>query len=130
MKVSASEGLAVRRRVMGGGHVAARQAGTDTFEAPLQDFLNENCWGFTWIRAGLELRERSLIALTALAAGGHWTEFAAHVRGALRNGWTEAELQEAFLHLAVYLGAPATVEAFRTGARAVAEHRTEAVQDS
>jgi 4-carboxymuconolactone decarboxylase len=36
-----------------------------------------------------------------------------HVRGAVRNGCTEQEIQEVLLQTAVYCGAPAALESFR-----------------
>ena len=36
-----------------------------------------------------------------------------HVRGALRNGCTVAEIRDTLLQVAIYCGVPAGVEAFR-----------------
>jgi 4-carboxymuconolactone decarboxylase len=36
-----------------------------------------------------------------------------HVRGAVRNGCSEVEIQEALLQAAAYAGVPAGLEAFR-----------------
>ena len=40
-------------------------------------------------------------------------EFKVHVRGALRNGCTAAEIRDTLLQVAVYCGIPAGVEAFK-----------------
>jgi 4-carboxymuconolactone decarboxylase len=48
-------------------------------------------------------------------------EFAAHVRGAIRNGCTITEIQEVILQTAVYCGAPAALEAVRVAERVLAE---------
>lgn len=40
-------------------------------------------------------------------------ELAVHVRGAIRNGLTEAEIREALLQTTIYCGVPAGVEAFK-----------------
>ena len=114
-------GVAMRRKVLGNEYVDASLNAADDFTKPLQDYLNENCWGATWLRPGLDLKSRSLITLTALAAGSKWSEFKTHTRGALRNGWTADELREAFLHMGVYLGVPTAVEAFRVAQQIVAE---------
>lgn len=108
-----ADGLAMRKQVLGEDYVAAALERSDDFTRPLQDFLNEHCWGAAWARPELDPKSRSLITLTALAAGGKWTELASHARGALRNGWTPEELREALLHMGVYLGVPTAVEAFR-----------------
>jgi 4-carboxymuconolactone decarboxylase len=36
-----------------------------------------------------------------------------HYKGAIRNGLTDAELEDALIQIAVYCGIPAGVEAFR-----------------
>jgi 4-carboxymuconolactone decarboxylase len=50
-------------------------------------------------------------------------EFAVHVRGALVNGATEAEIQEVLLQTAIYVGVPAALESFRIADRILKEHR-------
>jgi len=114
------DGLRVRREVLGPEYVDRALNAADAFTRDLQDYLSSNCWGAVWVRPGLDRRSRSLATLTALAATGKWTEFKTHVRGALRNGCTAEELKELFLHLAVYLGVPTAVEAFRAAQPIVA----------
>jgi 4-carboxymuconolactone decarboxylase len=46
-----------------------------------------------------------------LIANGRFTQFAAHVHGAIANGVTELELRELSLHAQLYCGIPAAVEA-------------------
>jgi len=99
--------------VLGPEYVKAAKANASPFAAEMQDYLAENCWGLVWDREGLDRRARSLVTLTALASGSKWSEFATHVRGAIRNGVTETELREAIFQMAVYLGVPTAVEAFR-----------------
>jgi 4-carboxymuconolactone decarboxylase len=106
-------GLKVRREVLGDEFVDKAMATADEFTQPLQDLLNENCWGYIWTREALPRRTRSLVTLAFLAALRATTELKAHVRGALRNGCTKEEIQEVLLQAAVYLGVPAGVEAFR-----------------
>lgn len=48
-------------------------------------------------------------------------ELAVHVRGALTNGCTRQEIQEALLQTLVYCGAPAALEAFRVAEGVLAE---------
>ncbi len=117
----AARGLEARKQVLGADYVDNAIRNADDFTLPLQDFLNENCWGLVWARAGLEPATRSMITLTALAAGNKWNEFKAHTRGALRNGWTKDELREAILHMAVYLGLSTAPEAFRAASSIVSE---------
>jgi 4-carboxymuconolactone decarboxylase len=50
-------------------------------------------------------------------------EFGAHVRGALNNGATAAEIQETLLQTAVYVGVPAALESFRIADAILKEDR-------
>lgn len=111
-------GEAVRRRVLGDDYVDRAMNGADAFSKPLQDVLNEYCWGMAWTDDGLDLKQRSLLNLGMLAASNRMHEFGLHFRGAIRNGLTDRELQAALVQIAVYCGVPAGVEAFRV-ARAV-----------
>ena len=106
-------GLKVRREVLGDEFVDKAMASANAFTQPLQDLLNENCWGTIWTREALPRRTRSLVTLAFLSALRATTELKTHVRGALRNGCTVEEIQEVLLQAAVYLGVPAGVEAFR-----------------
>lgn len=114
------EGEAVRRRVLGDDYVDRAKAGADAFSVPLQDLLNEYCWGLGWTDDGLDLKQRSLLNLGMLAASNRMHEFGIHFRGAIRNGLSDRELQAALLQIAIYCGVPAGVEAFRV-ARAIRE---------
>ncbi|MEI6108456.1 MAG: carboxymuconolactone decarboxylase family protein [Actinomycetes bacterium] len=114
-------GLEMRKQVLGADYVERSLANSNDFSAPLQDFLNENCWGLVWTREGLDPKIRSVVTLTALAAGNKWNEFRTHIRGAMNNGWTSDELREMILHMAVYLGVPTALEAFRAASEVVNE---------
>ena len=54
-----------------------------------------------------------MITLTALVARGHHEELAMHVRAALTNGLTVAEIREVLLQSAIYCGVPDANAAFR-----------------
>jgi 4-carboxymuconolactone decarboxylase len=58
-------------------------------------------------------RVRSLLNLAMLTILDRPAELTAHVRGALTNGCTETEIQEALPQAAVYAGMPAGLAAFR-----------------
>lgn len=106
-------GLTVRREVMGDDFVERALQGASEFTRPLQEHLNEHCWGATWNREGLPRKVRSLVTLAMLTALKCPQELKGHVRGALRNGCSPEEIREVLLHAAVYCGAPAAVDAFR-----------------
>jgi 4-carboxymuconolactone decarboxylase len=118
-------GLQLRRRSLGDSHVDNALAATTEFTRPIQEYVTETCWGDIWSRPGLDLRTRSLINLGMLTALNRMTEFGVHVRGAVRNGCTESEIQEVLLQTAAYCGAPAALEAFRVAERVLHELRDE-----
>lgn len=118
--MGSSAGEKVRREVMGDEFVDRALAGADALSQPLQDHINEHCWGAVWNRPELDRRTRSLVTIAMLAALKASQELKGHVRGALRNGCSKEEIREVLLQAAVYCGAPAAVEAFRA-AREVME---------
>lgn len=113
------KGLAMRRQVMGDTFVDKAFGDMTPFTEPIQQHITRKAWGDVWQRDGLDLKTRSLITVAMLTALGKQHELKGHVRGALNNGVTPAELQEVLLHAAVYCGVPTAVEAFRTAASVV-----------
>ena len=112
-------GLATRRQVMGEDFVARALNGMTDFTRPIQEHITARAWGDVWQRPGLDLKTRSLVTVAMLTALGKQNELKGHLRGALNNGATPAELQEVLLQAAVYCGVPTAVEAFRTAAEVV-----------
>ncbi len=108
-----ARGLDIRRAVLGDAWVDRAFARTTELDRAFQEMLTTWCWGAVWGRPGLPRHTRSLLNLAMLGALGHHEELALHVRGALRNGVSEAEIGEVFLQLAVYAGVPAANSAFR-----------------
>lgn len=106
-------GLAVRKAVLGAEYVERALADTDEFSQPLQELVTENAWGTVWTRDILNRRERSLITVAMLIALNRPHELKLHLRGALNNGLSKAEIRELLLHASVYCGMPAAVDAFR-----------------
>ncbi len=106
-------GLAKRKKVLGAAHVERSLGQTSEFSRPIQELVTEYCWGAVWTRDGLEDRTRSIVNLAMLAALNRGHELGVHVRGAIRNGVTIDEIQEVLLQVAIYVGVPASLEAFR-----------------
>jgi len=115
----------VRREVLGDEHVEHALAAGSPFTRPFQDFITRYAWAGVWARDGLDRRFRSAITLALLAASGREEELAIHVRAALRNGCSEAEIAEVFIHTAVYAGVPAANAAFAVARRVLAEEGRE-----
>jgi len=113
------KGLATRKQVMGEEFVANALGKMTEFTCPIQEHITAKAWGDVWQRPGLDLKTRSLITVAMLTALGKQHELKGHLRGALNNGATPAELQEVLLHAAVYCGVPTAVDAFRTASEVV-----------
>ncbi len=113
------KGLARRKQVMGEDFVANAFGKATDFTLPMQHYITKNAWGDVWQREGLDLKTRSLITVAMLIALGKQHELKGHVRGALNNGASVAEIQEVLLHASIYCGVPAAVEAYRSAAEVV-----------
>jgi 4-carboxymuconolactone decarboxylase len=105
-------GLRVRREVLGDEHVDRAIEATTPFTEPFQDLITRYAWGSVWDRPGLDRRTRSAITLAVLTALGRERELAMHVRAALGNGLSQAEIGEVLLHTAIYAGVPTANAAF------------------
>ena len=108
------KGLKVRTEVMGAAHVKRSLDAATAFTQPLQDWIIEHAWGTTWQDDSVLPRKyRSLVTLGFLIAQKSPNELKGHIRGAINNGATVAEIREVLMHSLPYCGAPATQEAFR-----------------
>jgi 4-carboxymuconolactone decarboxylase len=106
------QGMRIRREVLGDEHVDEAVARTTEDTADFQDLITRYAWGEIWARPGLDRRTRSAITLMALVALNREHELAMHIRAALRNGLSRAEIKEVLLQSAIYCGVPAANAAF------------------
>ena len=90
-------GLKLRREVLGASYVDASVAGADEFMSAFQRITTEWCWGYAWGREGLDRKTRSMVNLAMLTALGKPSEIKLHVKGALANGVSVAEIKEGAL---------------------------------
>jgi 4-carboxymuconolactone decarboxylase len=125
-----TEGMAVRRDVLGSAPVDRAVAGTDGFTAEFQELITRYAWGEIWTRDGLDRRTRSAITLAMLATLRADAELALHVRAALRNGLRPDEIKEVLLQVAIYAGVPAANTAFAIAQRVFAEPPAEPAPES
>jgi 3-oxoadipate enol-lactonase/4-carboxymuconolactone decarboxylase len=79
---------------------------------PWQDFITRAAWGETWGNPTLPWKTRSLVTLAMMVALGREAEFKLHLKPAMKNGVSAAELQALLLHAAIYAGVPAVNGAF------------------
>ncbi|WP_144109768.1 carboxymuconolactone decarboxylase family protein [Paraburkholderia sp. BCC1886] len=81
------------------------------FTPDLAAFVDTTLYSQIWSDPSLSPRERSLVTVAALIAGGHLDELPAHLRRAVSNGVTREQLAAAITHLAFYAGFPAAISA-------------------
>ena len=81
------------------------------FTPKLAQFVDATLYPQIWSDPAMSPRDRSLITVAALIAGGHSEELPAHLRRAVSNGVTQEELSAAITHLAFYAGFPAAITA-------------------
>ncbi|MGO4543041.1 carboxymuconolactone decarboxylase family protein [Paenibacillus sp. 2TAB19] len=82
--------------------------------APKFAELNDDVlFGEVWSRENeLSPRDRSVITVSALIAGGNFEQLPAHLQRAKANGVTQEEIAEMITHLAFYTGWPKAWSAF------------------
>jgi 4-carboxymuconolactone decarboxylase len=120
-KETYERGLKNRREVLGAEYVDNAIATADDFSRPLQELVTEYCWGAVWDRPGLDRKTRSIINLAMLSALNRPHELKLHIKGALNNGLSKAEIGEVLLQTAVYCGVPAAVDSFRSAREVFAQ---------
>lgn len=118
------KGMAMRRKVAGDKAIDQAMTNADDFSMPMQELVTEFCWGAVWTRPDLDLRSRSILNLGMLAALNRQDELAGHIRGAINNGVTKAEIRECLLQVAVYVGMPAGLSSFKVARQVFADLET------
>ena len=81
------------------------------FAPALVGFTDDVLFAQVWTRPELSPRDRSLVTVAALVAGGNTEQMVGHLNLAKQNGLTEEELIEAITHLAFYAGWPKAMSA-------------------
>lgn len=114
-------GMVVRREVLGDQHVDRAMAAATDLTADFQQLLTRYAWGEIWARPGLDRRTRSCITVAMLVALHRPEELALHLRAAVTNGVTRAEVKELLLQTAIYCGLPAANAAFAIAERVLGE---------
>ena len=94
---------------------AAWKKQLDEFAPGSSDWVVEAVFGGTYQREGLELRDRQMLNMAALAAmGGVEPQLTWHIKTAVDiAGMSNEEVAECFVHLMPYIGVPKTLAAMR-----------------
>ncbi|MFO1111822.1 MAG: carboxymuconolactone decarboxylase family protein [Bradyrhizobium sp.] len=115
------KGLGIRKAVLGEAFVTNAMKNVDSFNAPLQDLLNEYCWGAVWGREELPRKTRSMLNIAMISILNRPHELRTHLKGALTNGVTREEIREILMQVAIYAGMPAAVDGVRIAREVFAE---------
>jgi 4-carboxymuconolactone decarboxylase len=83
------------------------------FAPKLVELTDDVLFGDVWTRTELSPRDRSLITVAALIAGGNTEQLPGHLNRVRENGLSETELVEVITHLAFYAGWPRAMSAIR-----------------
>jgi 4-carboxymuconolactone decarboxylase len=78
----------------------------DDFAPKLAELTDDILFEDVWNRPELNPRDRSLITVAVLTAGGNTEQLASHLGRAIDNGLTREELIEAITHVTLYAGWP------------------------
>jgi 4-carboxymuconolactone decarboxylase len=106
-------GEQIMGELMGEGYLERRAGQRNEFNAVLQDYSAEVCFGRTWSRDGIDRKLRSVVNIAMLVALGRPNQLRHHIEGALNNGCSVQEIQEILLQTAVYCGLPAAGDGFK-----------------
>lgn len=101
----------VQRRQVGGGRRAL-----GGFAPKLAELTDDLLFDDVWNRPELSARDRSLVTVAVLTAGGDLDQLRFHLGRARENGVSREELVETITHVAFYAGWPKGM-----GAMAVAQ---------
>lgn len=87
--------------------VLGRPPNTDKPMQGVRELSYDHLFADVWSRPGLALRDRSLVTIAILAAGGHEAQLRAHLKGARSRGLDRDEILEVMVQVAHYAGWPA-----------------------
>ena len=107
------QGIALRSRLFGSKYVDAFLASSNVLDREVQTLVTEFGYGTIWSRPGLAPATRSMLTLALLAALDCPEQLRAHITGARNLGVTRREMIEIFLHVMLYCGAPAALNAVK-----------------
>jgi 4-carboxymuconolactone decarboxylase len=88
------------------------------FAPKLVSLTDDVLFGDVWERTELPPRDRSLVTITALIAGGNTEQLRFHLDLGRQNGLTQVEIVEAITHLAFYTGWPRAMSAIAVAKQA------------
>lgn len=104
------EGRALRAKVQGEkSHLFTE--GMNELDPRLAEWSDGWIFGEVWAGDGIEVEDRVLVAVIALASTGATEQLRNYLHGALQNGFDARRIHEALLMLTVYVGFPTALKA-------------------
>ena len=93
------------------------------FAPKLAELTDDVLFADVWNRPDLSARDRSLITVAVLTAGGNTDQLSFHLGRAIENGVTQKELIEAITHVMLYAGWPRGMAAMGVAKQLFTEHQ-------
>ncbi len=116
-------GRQIMRELKGDEFLAAKDKTRNEFNASINDYAEEVCFGRIWAGNDIDRKQRSILNIAMLTALNRPNQLRSHIDGALNNGCTMAELREILMQAAVYCGLPAAFDAFAVAEQVLREHK-------
>lgn len=110
MKFQYEDGAKVRRDVQG-PKSDLLQDGVKALDSDLADWVDGFVFGAVWGRDGLSQEDRTIVAISVLAASRNHDQLEAYLFGALHKGVSARKIQEVLVMLTVYSGFPVAIQA-------------------
>ena len=105
------KGIEVQTKIFGDA-IGKMRANAPANQKDLQDYLSGYCFGDTYTRNGLNLKQRELVTFTVISSlGGCDAQVKAHVTGGTHEGLTKKDLIDALVTCIPYNGFPRTLNA-------------------
>ena len=118
------KGMEKRKKVLGKDYTENVMANTDDLNDTFQKAMTEWCWGFGWGDETIDMKTRSMMNLTMIAALGKMYEWELHCHGALKNGVSKEEIRSILHVIGIYCGVPQAMECFRVAKKVFDEKKT------
>ena len=115
MELSRAKGEKFVEETQSPESAAAWKQQLDAYAPGASDWVVDAVFGGTYQREGLELRDRQMLNMAALAAmGGPEPQPTGHIKTAVEvAGMSREDVAECFVHLMPYIGVPKTLAAMR-----------------
>jgi|TARA_B110000259_G_scaffold88042_1_gene102362 4-carboxymuconolactone decarboxylase len=117
------KGMEKRKKVLGKDYTENVMANTDDLNDTFQKAMTEWCWGFGWGDETINMKTRSMMNLTMIAALGKMHEWELHCHGALKNGVSKEEIRSILHVIGIYCGVPQAMECFRVAKKVFDEKK-------